>query len=227
MSRPTWTVSLDALRLPVWVTEPPTPLPGEPALILASGAGAGALHPWMEAQAAALAAHGVRVVRFDFAYRTQGRKAPDRLPRLMAAYCAVLQRVCEDGVPPARLWLGGKSMGGRVASHVVAEGDACAGLIFYGYPLAPRGQPAPERTAHWPRIAVPALFLTGTRDRLCPLAELQRALPDWGGTVTEHHVADGDHSFTVLKRSGRTAQEIHAELAGFTAGWVTRGGRTA
>lgn len=220
MARPTWIVRLGDVRLPVWVT-PRRADATWPTLLLAPGAGTEASHPWLTAQARALGDRGIRVVRFDFAYRALGRTAPDRLPKLMAAYQAVIERVQRAGTRPGRLWLGGKSMGGRVASHVAAEGCACAGLIFYGYPLAPRGQFTPDRIAHWPRITAPALFLTGTRDRLCPLPALAAALPRWPGTTTEFRLPDGDHSFTVPKRSGRTDAEVHRALADAVADWVT------
>ncbi len=224
MARPTWTVRLGTTRLPIWITRP-VRRAARRTLILATGAGTGATHPWLTAQARALAERGLTVVRFDFLYRAAGRRAPDRLPALMKAYRAVLDRVRADGVRPGALWLGGKSMGARVASHVAADGARCAGLVCYGYPLAPRGTPAPERTAHWPDVSAPALFLTGTRDRLCPLADLARALPRWGGDVAEHHVHEADHGFAVLKRTGRCPAEVHAELATAVADWVRGGAR--
>ena len=226
MRRPTWTVRFEAARLPVWVTTP-TARAAKRVLVLAPGAGSAARHPWLDAQATRLAGQGITVVRFDFSYRVKGHKAPDRLPKLADAYRAVVDRVRAEGLPPRRLWLGGKSMGGRVASHVVADGIRCAGLVFYGYPLAPKGRVAPERTVHWPRVGVPALFLTGTRDRLCPLADLQLALRDWPAPVTEHQVRDADHGFAVLKRTGRTEAEVHAELAAAVAAWMTGKGATA
>lgn len=224
MARPTWRVRFDDIVLPVWVTRPNQTEP-TPTLVLAPGAGTAATHPWLRAQARALAARGVTAVRFDFPYRVRDHRAPDRLPVLVRAYGAIADRVRAAGVSDRRLYLGGKSMGGRVASHLAAEGDACAGLVFYGYPLAPRGRVDPQRTAHWPAVTVPALFCTGTRDRLCPLPALEAALGEWGGATAEFHVPDGDHSFKVPKRTGRSDADVHTALADAVARWLRRRGR--
>lgn len=221
MSRPTWHVRVGDARLPLWVTRPPRRA-ARRTLILATGAGTAGTHPWLTAQARALADRGVTVVRFEFAYRAAGRRAPDRLPKLLAAYGAVADRVRADGVAPRQLWLGGKS-GGRVATHLAAAGHPCAGVVCYGYPLAPKGEVVPARTAHWPDATVPVLFLTGTRDRLCPLPALTRARKRWGGPVTDYRVPDADHGFAVLKRSGRTDAEVHATLATAVATWLQTG----
>jgi len=157
-------------------------------------------------------------VRFNFPYTERGDRAPDRAPVLEACYRAVLAQVRAD-LGGDRLVIGGKSMGGRMASHLAAAGEPLDGLVFLGYPLHPAGRPQQLRDAHLPRIAVPMLFLTGTRDALCPLDTLRPILARLP-QATLHVVDDGDHSFAVRKKSGRTAEMVLDELADATLAWL-------
>ena len=186
--------------------------------VLAHGAGTNMDHAFLVAVAERLAARGVAVVRFNFPYTERGDRAPDRAPVLEACYRAVLAQVRAD-LGGDRLVIGGKSMGGRMASHLAAAGEPLDGLVFLGYPLHPAGRPQQLRDAHLPRIAVPMLFLTGTRDALCPLDTLRPILARLP-QATLHVVEDGDHSFAVRKKSGRTAEMVLDELADATVGWL-------
>lgn len=138
-----------------------------PAFVLAPGAGSDMDHPSLVGLAVAVARAGFVVCRFDFPYRCAGRRLPDRLPALTAAYGAVVEHVRTDAAFNAPwIAIGGRSMGGRVASHLAAAGVAVHGLVFLAFPLHPAGRPATFRAAHLPGIAAPMLFVQGTRDAL-------------------------------------------------------------
>ena len=189
------------------------PTRGAAYLVLAHGAGGNLQMPSLVRLAEALAEAGVGAVRFNFPYAEARRKVPDRQPRLEACYRAVAQQV---GKRATRLFLGGRSMGGRIASHVVADGFPAAGLIFLGYPLHPPGQPERIRDAHLFRVTVPMLFLQGSRDpfaRSDLLAETVRKLK----TATLYTVDEGDHGLTVR---GRPQTEIIGDLVRVAVGWI-------
>ena len=186
-------------------------------VLLAHGAGAGQDHSFMVALRAALAAGGVAAMTFNYAYTESGRRAPDRLPKLLEVHRAAADRLatyCD------RVYLGGKSMGGRVGSHLAGdEGWASSGVIYYGYPLVPLGKSEPRDTSHLDRIDAPQLFFTGTRDRLSP-PELIVPLADRIARATAVVIEAGDHSFNVPKRTGRTQQDVIGELATRTLAWI-------
>lgn len=188
-------------------------------VVLAPGAGAGMHHEFLEHFAHGLAARGLRVVRFDFAYVQQGRRSPDRQPVLEQTYSAVADYV-RSSLGPRRLVLGGKSMGGRIASHVVAAGTPADGLVFLGYPLHPPGRPDRVRDAHLYQIDVPMLFVEGTRDPFCPLPTLDRVRSKITASTDLFVVDDGDHSFKVRKSSGRTSRAAWDEAVVAIADWV-------
>jgi uncharacterized protein len=173
-------------------------------LILAPGAGAGQKSPFMARFAAALAARGVETVTFDFPYREEGRRIPDSNATLEACWRAVIAMVRRRLSPEETIAIGGKSMGGRIASQVAASGeaDAISGLVLLGYPLHPPGRPQQLRTAHFPRLRVPSLFIQGTRDAFGTPAELSAALGAAAVPATLYPVAEADHSFKVPKRAG-------------------------
>ena len=204
-------------------------LDGDPSnilFVLAHGAGAGMHHPFMSAVAAGLAAEGIGVLRFNFLYSEQSRKAPDRQPVLQATFADVAEHA-RSVHSPAGLFLGGKSMGGRIASHLVAAGDPSDGLVFLGYPLHPPGRPDRIRDAHLYDIAVPMLFVEGTRDPFCPLdtlTEVRRRIAAPNDLVV---IDDGDHSFRVRKSQGRTNAEALDEVIRATAGWLKEARRSA
>ena len=195
-------------------------------LILAHGAGADQRPRFMTTMAASIAARGVRVITFNFLYTEQRRRSPDRAPLLEKTWRAVAAFVCDRLAPGGPVVIGGKSMGGRMASHVAAAPsaepwrDRLAGLVLLGYPLHPPGKPAQLRTAHLPAIRVPILLVQGTRDAFGTRQEVEpvfRALP---AAVELEFVEGGDHSFAVPKSSGRTESEVLGGIAGCVAAWV-------
>jgi len=192
----------------------------ETVVVLAHGAGNDMTASLLVAFADRLAEAGFPTVRFNFAYTERGRRAPDRAPELEACYRHVLAQVRADpALPHRRLIAGGKSMGGRMASHLAAAGEPLDGLLFLGYPLHPAGRPTQLRAAHLGAIEMPMLFLTGTRDALCRLdllREVTAPLPN----ATVHVVDDGDHSFAVRKSSGRDAAAVLDELVQASVEWL-------
>ena len=191
-------------------------------LALGHGAGAGMRHPFMEELAAALAETGIATLRYQFPYMEAGRRFPDRAPRLIATVQAAVAEA-QELAPDLPLVAGGKSMGGRMTSQAAAAGDLPArGLVFFGFPLHPPKKPGIERAAHLEAVAVPMLFLQGTRDALAVLELLTPVCRQLGRRATLHEVVEADHGFAVPKRSGRLAGEVMAELATTTRGWLER-----
>jgi uncharacterized protein len=195
--------------------------PDAPGLILGHGAGAGLRSDFMEFVASELAVRAVRVTRFNFAYMEARKKTPDRQPALEDTYTAVVEHVRHEE-RPQRLFLGGKSLGGRIASHVVAGGLAADGLVFLGYPLHPPGRPDRLRSAHLNEISVPMLFVEGTRDPFCPLETLEKVRADFTAPVEIAAVDGGDHSLRVRKASGRSTEEAWGEAVEQVADWIRR-----
>jgi len=197
--------------------------PEEPdaLFVFAHGAGAGMRHRFMEDAAAALAARGIASLRYQFPYMESGKRSPDRPPVLVASVRAAVEEASRlrPGVP---LVAGGKSMGGRMTSTAAAEAPlpGVLGLAFLGFPLHAAGRPSVARGAHLRDVALPMLFLQGTRDKL---AELELLRPVLGAVEPPPrlHVLDGaDHGFHVLKRSGRTDVEVLDEACDALAAWV-------
>lgn len=185
-------------------------------VLLAHGSGADMTSEFMADAAAGLVQLGFRVLRFRYAYmermqREGRRRPPERAPVLEAVHRAALATLAREA-PGERPLLAGKSLGGRMATHLAAQGEDAGGLILFGYPLHPAGKPEKERSEHFPAIVQPALFLQGTRDALCELPRLERALTTYGGEATLAVVEGADHGFDVLVRSGRTRDEVRAEL---------------
>lgn len=183
-------------------------------LVLAHGAGAGMRHPFMDAVADRLAERDVATLRYQFPYMEAGGKRPDRgaVARATVRAAVAAGGGLAEGLP---LFAGGKSFGGRMTSGAAAE-DALPGVrgvIFLGFPLHPAGRPGTERAEHLRDVAVPMLFVQGTRDRLAELDLLRPVLDDLGDRATLHVVEGADHSFRVLKRSGRTDAEALEEIA--------------
>ena len=206
--------SVTALRYPA--AEPAAPL----TLVLGHGAGAPQTSDFMTAFAGAFAARGFSTVTFNFPYMEQGRRLPDRSPVLEAAFRAVIAAVRADA-GRGRLVIGGKSLGGRMASHVAAAGlDDLAGLVFLGYPLHPPGQPERLRAEHLARIRAPMLFVQGTRDAFGTPDELALLLAQLGPAVRVHVVEGGDHSFAVPKRGPVPQAEVLARVQDEIARWL-------
>lgn len=188
-------------------------------LVFAHGAGTDMRHATLEAITAQLVTRGIEVVRFNFLYREGGRRVPDRMPRLAECYRAVVAAVRER-VSPRVLLLGGHSMGGRVASHLAADGEACDGLVLCGYPLHPAGKPESLRDAHLADIRVPVLCMNGTRDRLCTRELMERVLERIGESWTQHWLEHADHGYAVRKRDGRSREDVFREMGDATAAWI-------
>jgi predicted alpha/beta-hydrolase family hydrolase len=191
-------------------------------LILAHGAGAPQTHPWMVKAATAISARGIDVVTFNFLYTETRRRAPDRNDVLEATWMAAIDAV-RSRSPGKRLFLGGKSMGGRIATQVAAklarEADL-AGLVLLGYPLHPPGKPEQLRTAHLPRVAAPMLFVQGSRDSFGTPEELRPVLAGLAKGTRLVVVDGGDHSFARPKSSGQTLDDTLAHVAGEVAQFI-------
>jgi predicted alpha/beta-hydrolase family hydrolase len=189
-------------------------------LVLAHGAGAGMRHPFMETLVARLAARRVASFRFQFPYMEKGRRSPDARGVLLASVRAAVARAAEEAVD-LPLLAGGKSMGGRMCSLAAAEEalPRVRGLVFLGFPLHAAGRPSAQRGEHLQRVELPLLFLQGTRDKLADLELLRPLCEELGPRATLHVVEGGDHSFHVLKRSGRSDAEALDEVADAVAGW--------
>jgi predicted alpha/beta-hydrolase family hydrolase len=192
---------------------------GGAAVVLAPGAGSALDNPLLVAVAEALAARGHTVLRFNFLYRERGSGRPDPTTTLVETYRAAADTLRD---PARKLVLGGRSMGGRMASMLAADGYACDGLVFLGYPLHPAGKPGQLRDAHLPKVRAPMLFVQGTRDALCDLHLLRPVLARCGDRATLHEVAGGDHGFEVRKSDGRTPQAVLEEVIDTTAGWIEK-----
>jgi predicted alpha/beta-hydrolase family hydrolase len=193
---------------------------GETAVVLAHGAGGNRRTPLLVTVAEGLAAAGHRVVLTNFPYTEDKRRVPDPAALLEATVDAVAA-YAEDTLRARRVVLGGKSMGGRMASQLVARGRRAAGLVFLGYPLHPPGRVDSLRDVHLDRITPPMLFVQGTRDALARW-DLMEAVAARLPRATLHRVEGGDHSFRVLKRAGRTAAEVEAEVVSAITSWLAR-----
>lgn len=218
-------VPVDGKKVTAILVTPPGGFDAAHALVvLAHGAGNDMEHPLLQTLCDGLAAHGYATVRFNFPYREAGRKAPDPTQKLEATWLAVMDELV------ARLEgrklpfvLGGKSMGGRIAAGLVAERLVqAAALVFLGYPLHAAGDEANLRDRPLRALEVPMLFLTGAKDRLCRLDLLERVRADLRAPSDVHVVPDGDHSMDVPRRTGRTREQIHAELLDVTASWLKK-----
>ena len=183
-----------------------------PALVVAPGAGSDLDTPFLVELCRGLS-ESVLTVRFNFPYREAGRGGPDPQPRLEATYRWVLAWLRADPeLRPGPLLAGGKSMGGRIATHLAAAGEPLAGLVLLGYPLHPPGQPGRLRDVHLPAVRCPMLFVQGSRDSLCDLGLLRPVLARLAAPHHLHVIEGGDHSFKTPKRAGRSDAGIQAEI---------------
>ena len=202
------------------------------ALVLAHGAGASQASDFMVTYASGLASRGLTVVTFNFPFTERGRKLPDPQPVLEACYRAVLELVASDAATGALpLFIGGKSLGGRMASHVAATGtemgeagggwwDRLRGLVFLGYPLHPPGRPQQVRVSHLPRIIHPMLVVQGAKDAFGTPAELRLFFDVLPAPAEVYVVEQGGHSLEVPKRSGRVQMEVNAGVQDRIAAWI-------
>jgi predicted alpha/beta-hydrolase family hydrolase len=198
--------------------------PEDVALILGHGAGAGQRSAFMVDFARALSASGIDVVTFNFLYTEQGRRIPDRAPALEACYRAVIDAVhaTVDG-PRRTLFIGGKSMGGRIATQVAAADPdlPISGLVLLGYPLHPPGKPTERRDKHLPAIRKPMLFVQGTRDAFGTPDELAPALAAVQPAPTVHVVERGDHSFKLPRKDPAAQAAIYRDVQRAIVDFVT------
>jgi predicted alpha/beta-hydrolase family hydrolase len=183
--------------------------------VCAHGAGGHKDDKAMLRLASAVEAQGIEVVRFNFPYREAGSKRIDPMPLLKASFVAAVEKT-----QAKRLIIGGRSMGGRVASMLAAEGFQCDGLLLAAYPLHPAGQPEKLRDAHLPDIRCPVLCLNGTRDALCRRDLMENALLAVKAPWTMHWIVAADHSFHVLRSSGRTDAEVDREVGEAVGRWL-------
>jgi predicted alpha/beta-hydrolase family hydrolase len=190
-------------------------------LVLAHGAGAGQRHPFMTTVAKGFAARAIDVVTFDFPYMRARKKVPDRAPVLEHAFSEVIASARRSS-RASRFFIGGKSMGGRMATHLgAARLDGLAGIVVFGYPLHPPGKPDQLRVAHLPSIGAPVLIVQGERDAFGTPPELKPALDSMTAPVELHVVRGGDHSLAV---SGRRREDVLDEILDVATAWMRKTG---
>jgi predicted alpha/beta-hydrolase family hydrolase len=190
-------------------------------LVLGHGAGAGQTSSFMVTFATQLAARGIDTVTFDFLYTEQGRRLPDPPGRLEACWRAVIGAVRTTMSGSEKLAIGGKSMGGRIASQVAAAGlGDLAGLVFLGYPLHPPARPDRLRAAHLSRVKAPMLFVQGSRDAFGTPDELQPIIKELDPSADLYVVEGGDHSFKVPKGLGVRQQDIYGAVQDRIETWL-------
>ena len=196
-------------------------------VVLGHGAGANQTSGFMRMFAKGLAARGLDVMTFNFIYMEQGRSVPDQKPKLEACFRAAIEAALKQKkLKKNRLVIGGKSMGGRIASQVMAGeeiqgfADAVAGLVFLGYPLHPPGNPAKLRVEHLEHIHKPMLFVQGTRDTLGTPEEIQPYIKNLRPAAKIYAIEGGDHSFRVPKKFGRSPEQIFENAMDEIDRWV-------
>ncbi len=191
--------------------------------VLAHGAGAGMRHPFLESIAEGLAERGIGTLRYQFPYMEEGKRYPNP-PALLETTVRSAVRFASENTSPLPLFAGGKSLGGRMSSRAAAEKPlpGVRGLVFLGFPLHAPGRPVGDRADHLGRVEYPMLFLQGTRDALAQRDLIVSVVEGLGPRGTLHFVEGGDHSFNVLKRSGRDSAEVLDELLRTTVEWAAR-----
>lgn len=213
-------LEVDGTTVGAVLLEPAAPLA---LCVLAHGAGAGCRHPLMATTAETLARHGVASLRYNFPYMEERRPRPDPPSVLHAAVRSAVRRARELR-PDLPGIAGGRSMGGRMTSQAEAQEPLAGilGLVFFAFPLHPPKRPGTERARHLERVSKPMLFLSGPRDDLAELDLLRGVCQGLGERATLHLVEGADHSFKVLKRSGRSASEVQEEIGRAVADWCRR-----
>ena len=194
--------------------------PGAPVFVCAHGAGGNLADRGLVKTAQVMRTVGMHTVRFNFAYRERKSGRPDPMPQLTACVEAVVEKVRAE-LQPRHVIIGGRSMGGRAASVLASQGFACDGLLLLAYPLHPPGRPQQLRSAHLPDIAIPTLCINGTRDEFCTPSLMNDVLTTVGTNWQMHWVDGADHSFHVLKSSGRTDDNVMKEIGDVAAVWLT------
>ena len=189
--------------------------------VCAHGAGGHMSDRGMLALSELLRGRGMHVLRFNFLYREKELGRPDAMPRLEECIAAVVARARAE-IEHNLIIIGGRSMGGRAASMLAASSFACDGLLLLAYPLHPAGEPEKRRDAHLAQITVPVLCLNGTRDALCNRELMDSVVARLGDAWTMHWLEGADHSFHVLKRSGRTDRQVLDEIGDASLKWESR-----
>ncbi|HJY78365.1 MAG TPA: alpha/beta family hydrolase [Burkholderiales bacterium] len=205
-----WCISVEGQETSA-VLDPAIGMEARTLFVAGHGAGSDMNHSSMLKLSEVLRGRGVDVVRFNFLYREKGVRAPDRMPKLQACFTAVANRA-RDSVGAKKLLIGGRSMGGRVASMLAAEGFECDGLLLLAYPLHPNGQPKRLRDQHLPRITAPVLCINGTRDKLCERPLMERALESVKTRWEMKWLEGKDHSFPITDEVGELAARWLAGL---------------
>ena len=214
-----WTVAVGAESTSAAYEPPITPTARKTVFVCAHGAGGHMNDRGMLATAHAIRARGIGVVRYNFLYAEKKSGRPDPMPRLKECVAAVVEYVRRELAPDV-LIIGGRSMGGRASSMLAADGFAVDGLLLLAYPLHPAGKPEQLRDAHLPKITMPTICFNGTRDTLCVKALMDEVLQRVGPNWTMHWVEGADHSFHVLKSSGRTDAEAMLEISDSARAWL-------
>lgn len=193
------------------------------AYVLAHGAGAGMTHSFMAAVADGLADRHVATLRYQFPYMERGSKRTDAPTVAHAAVRAAVARAAAE-LPGLRLFAGGKSFGGRMTSQAQAAAPLTGveGLLFLGFPLHTDGAPATTRAEHLREVSIPMLFVQGTRDKLADIGLVRTLAAELGERATLMEIAEADHSFHVLARSGRKDPEVLQEVLDGAARWMLR-----
>jgi predicted alpha/beta-hydrolase family hydrolase len=215
-----WRVKVGAEETTAVLELAPSPTKGA-LFVFAHGAGGHMADRGMLALAELFRSRGMHVVRFNFLYREKGASRPDAMPRLEECISAVASRAREE-VRPELLIIGGRSLGGRAASMLAAEGFSCDGLLLLAYPLHAAGQPEKLRDAHLAQIKVPVLCLNGTRDSLCRRDLMERVVNGLTGDWTMHWLEAADHAFHVPKTSGRSDSDVLRDVGDVCRAWESR-----
>ena len=193
-------------------------------VILGHGAGANQLSPFMRLFASGLAERGIDAITFNFVYMEQGKRVPDKNDKLENCYRAVIEAAREHKVLKGnRLVIGGKSMGGRIASQVAAGeelSDTIDGLVFLGYPLHPPGRPDKLRDAHLKNIRAPMLFIQGARDAFGTVEEIRAVIKRLKLPAVLHAIEGGDHSLKVPKSSGMSQAQVYEKIMDEITSWA-------
>jgi len=213
------TIEVDAAhRVSALLDLPPT---ARALYVLAHGAGAGMGHPFMQAVASGLAERSIASLRYQFPYMERHSRRPDA-PALCHATVRSAVDTATRQAPSLPLVAGGKSFGARMTSQTQADQalPGVHGLAFLGFPLHPPGAPGSERAEHLTQVAVPMLFLQGTRDELAELTRVRTLVAQLGERAALHVLQDADHSFHVPARSGRTDAQVMTELLDTLVDWI-------
>ncbi len=193
------------------------------SIAIAHGAGSDISDPLMEYLHRELTERRFLTLRFNFPFAEAKKRRPDPIQVLRLTYRAAIAALSRDPTAaPAHLFLAGAGLGGQIAAEIAGSRVRIAGLFLLGYPLHPPGKPEAVKAEGLFRVVSPALFLQGTRDRRCDLDVLRHTLARVGAPTSLHVCQDADHQFKVLKKSGRTRDEVNEELLGVIDDWIQK-----